>query len=300
MHGTRVVLLILCLSAVTVRVAAQEATSSTAEADKASIEDAIQAYIAAFHARDAKAMAEYWSSKGVYINKLSGEQVVGRKAIAAVLAAMFATQEKRHLSVSTESIEFISPNVALERGIATVTHPDQPAISTAYRGIYVRRDGRWLIDRMTEDEQPDVESHYEQLKDLEWLIGDWVDQAGTDTIKTECNWTKNKNYISRTFTVNIGDQVNSSGLQIIGWDPKQKQIRSWLFDSNGGFVEGTWTHKGDRWYVQSVATLADGGSGSFTSIHRPLDENSFSWQKIHRVVDGEILPNIDEVIITRK
>ena len=28
--------------------------------------------------------------------------------------------------------------------------------------------------------------------------------------------------------------------QRIGWDPAAKQIRSWEFDSEGGFGEGTW------------------------------------------------------------
>ena len=83
-------------------------------------------------------------------------------------------------------------------------------------------------------------------------------------------------------------------------DPKHKQIRSWLFDSNGGFVIGTWTKKGDRWFVQSVATLAEGSAGSFTSIFRPSNPDSYVWQKVHRIVDGEVLPNIDEVVVTRR
>jgi uncharacterized protein (TIGR02246 family) len=296
----RVVTLILFSSVVAAHVGAQDAPSSNMDNERSAIERAIELYVAAFNVQDAKAMAQFWSPDGVYISKLSGERVVGREAIATALAEIFAAEGKRQLEVSTESIEFISPNVALERGTSAVECPDQSTLKTTYRGIYVRRDGKWLIDRITEDESPPDDSRYQQLRELEWIIGDWMDQAGDDTIRIVCEWTKNRNYISRAYAVNVDGQINSSGLQIIGWDPRQKQIRSWLFDSNGGFVEGTWSQKGDRWFVQSVATLADGSAGSFTSIFRPLDQDNYSWQKVHRVVDGEIVPNIDEVVVVRQ
>ena len=31
-----------------------------------------------------------------------------------------------------------------------------------------------------------------------------------------------------------------------------------------------------------------------------IDNDSFTWQSIHRDVDGEMLPNVDEVLIVRK
>ena len=226
--------------------------------------------------------------------------MVGRDAIAAEFAAMFAGDSVPKLAVATESIDFISPNVALERGNATVTHAEGDVDETSYSVVHVKRDGKWLIDRVTEDDVVTEPSHYEQLKDLEWLIGEWVDAVDGITIEIACQWTKNQNYINRTYTVSNEEDVESTGLQIIGWDPKEKQVRSWLFDSNGGFITGTWTKRDDRWIVQSVATLADGGSGSFTSVFRPLEDGNHTWQKINRVVEGELLPNIDEVVVQRK
>ena len=65
-------------------------------------------------------------------------------------------------------------------------------------------------------------------------------------------------------------------------------------------INGTWTKRDDRWVVQSVATLADGSTGSFTSVFRPLDDGNFTWQKLNRVLDGKLLPNIDEIVVQRK
>ena len=276
------------------------ASAADGTIDKAAIEKAIASYVAAFNAQDAKALAEHWSPEGVYTSRLSGDQVVGREALEKEFAALFDAAKGAKLEVSTESIEFVSPNVALEQGRATVLRPEDSPVESSYSVVYVRRDGKWLIDRVSEEEElPARPSHYEQLKDLEWLVGNWIDQDGGDVIKTECQWTRNRNFLTRAFTVSIKDRIDMAGMQIIGWDAARKQIRSWVFDSDGGFVEGVWKRSGDRWIVTSTATLPDGKKGSFTSISRRLDENSFGWQKVNRIVDGEILPNIDEVVIVR-
>jgi hypothetical protein len=91
-----------------------------------------------------------------------------------------------------------------------------------------------------------------------------------------------------------------AGMQIVGWDPVAKQIRSWVFDSDGGFSEGKWKRKGDRWLIQQVGTLPDGGKSSAVNVLKKVDNNSFTWQSIERSVDGEPLPNVDEVLIVRK
>ncbi|MEM9660453.1 MAG: DUF4440 domain-containing protein, partial [Planctomycetota bacterium] len=204
------------------------------------------------------------------------------------------------LAVDTESIEFISPNVALERGAATVTHAPDDVQRSKYRAIYVRRNGEWLIDRVTEEAIVGSVSNYEKLKGLEWLIGDWVNQTNDLRIEITCQWTKNQNFISRRFTVASGDEIESSGLQVIGWDAKRGEIRSWLFDSDGGFVEGVWSPRDDRWVVQATATLADGGAGSFTAVFRSIDDGVHEWRKVNRVLDGELLPGIDAVVFERQ
>lgn len=268
--------------------------------DKAAIQKAIQSYVAAFNARDAKALAAHWSPEGVYISRLSGDQVTGRASLEKEFAALFQEAKDARLDVTVLSIDFISPNVALERGKATVVRPESEPASTSYSAVHVKREGKWLIDRVSEEAIRVTPSHYEQLKDLEWMIGEWVDQAGEDIVTTECRWSRNNNFIIRSFTVSVAGDVDMAGMQIVGWDPARKQIRSWVFDSDGGFVEGTWQRSGKQWMVSSTATLPDGKRASFSSIFKPVDENRFTWQKVNCIVDGEILPNIDEVVIVRK
>ena len=182
-------------------------------ADEAAIRKAVESYVAAFNQGDAKALAAMWSPEAVYTNPLSGEQVVGRAEIEKQFAAIFADAKGAKLEAKTDSIQFVSPSVGIEHGTAKVIVPDQAPEETEYTAVYVKRDDQWLLDRVTEEDVLVVPSHYEQLKDLEWMIGRWVDQDDDATVVTECNWTKNNNFMTRSFTVQIRDRIDMAGMQ---------------------------------------------------------------------------------------
>jgi uncharacterized protein (TIGR02246 family) len=269
-------------------------------ADEAAIRKAVESYVAAFNQADAKALAAMWAPEAVYTNPLTGEQVVGREAIEGQFAAIFAKAKGAKLEATTDSIGFVSPNVAVEQGTAKVILPDQAPAESQYTAVYVKREGQWLLDRVTEEDVVAVPSHYEHLKELEWMIGRWVDQDDTATVVTECDWTKNNNFITRSFTVQIQDRIDMAGMQIIGWDPAAKQIRSWVFDSDGGFGQATWKKKDNRWYIQQSGVLPDGRKSSAVHIITYVDDDTCTLQAVNRTVDGELLPNVDEVEVVRQ
>lgn len=290
---------------VTVFVAACLASTSIAFADQKNDEATIRAnaakYVESYNRRDSKTMASMWSPEAVYIDDETGEKAVGHDAIAKQLDHEFAGAEDAKLTIHIESIDFVSPNVAVEKGTAEVTYGKRRAEKSEYTAVHVKRGGKWLLDRVTEVAEPTPPpSNYEHLKELEWMIGSWIDKDDNATIQTDCEWTKNRNFMTRSFAVAIGDKVHTSGMQIVGWDPIAKQIRSWVFDSNGGYSDGKWKHKGNRWIVQQTGVLADGGKTTATHIYKPVDADSFTWQAVDRTVDGEVQPNIDEVLIVRK
>jgi hypothetical protein len=132
------------------------------------------------------------------------------------------------------------------------------------------------------------------------MVGSWVDEDEVATIQTDCEWTKNRNFMTRSFVVVAGDQIDMSGMQIIGWDPAAKQIRSWVFDSDGTFGEGKWSRKDNRWLIQQTGILPDGSKTSATNIITKIDDDQFTWQSTNREVAGEMLPNVEEVLVVRK
>ena len=301
-----IVLILIWICSCCLDVHGQDSDASSADEsasdDSAKIAAAIQSYVSAFNSKDVAKLTSHWSPDGVYTSRSTGEQSVGHDAMAEGFAKLFENENVPQLAVVTESIEFISPNVALERGIATVTYPEAEVVETSYSVVYVKRDGAWLIDRVTEDEIVVEDTHYDELKELEWLVGDWIEEGENFRVEFSFQWTTKQNFLSRKYKVyGPEDEVESSGLQIIGWNAKTKSICSWLFDSEGGVVTGTWNKRSDDgWAVQSVATLADGSTGSFTSIFRPQEDGNFSWEKINRSVDGRLLPNIEEIVVQRK
>lgn len=282
---------------------------SVTRADQAADEAAIRAnaakYVESYNRRDSRTMASMWSPDAVYTDSSTGEGVVGREAIAKQLDHAFAGAEDAKLKVNIDSIEFVSPNVAIEKGTAEVSYSKSPTEKTEYSAVHVKRDGQWLLDRVSEvdidDKPPEAPpSNYEHLKELEWMIGSWVDEDKNATVQTDCEWTKNRNFMTRSFAAVVRGQVAKSGMQIVGWDPVAKRIRSWVFDSDGGYSEGAWTHKGDKWIVQQKGTLRDGGQTTATNIFTRIDDNTMTWQSTDRQVDGEVLPNMEEIRIVRK
>ncbi len=268
--------------------------------DEAAIRKSVSTYVEAFNRHDAKALADQWSPEAVYINRLTGEQVTGRTAIAEQFTALFKAQQEIKIDVNSESIRFLSPNVAVEHGTAKFLVAKAEPQEIHYAAIYVQRDGKWLLDRVTDEAPEVIPPHYEQLKALEWMVGHWVDQDDKVKIETDCRWAKNQNFLIRSFTIAAGDRVDMSGMQIVGWDPSTKSIRSWAFDSEGGFAEATWRRQGDRWFIHNHGILADGRKASMVNVIKPIDKNSFTWQTIERTAGGELLPNIGEVVIVRK
>ena len=73
-----------------------------------------------------------------------------------------------------------------------------------------------------------------------------------------------------------------------------------MFDSDGGFGEGTWSKKGNSWIVKFHQVLPDGRKASATNIYTIVDNNTFMWKSSAAKVDGQYLPNVDEVKMVRK
>jgi uncharacterized protein (TIGR02246 family) len=295
----RLKLLLMILGIVcTSRVYGQQ--TSDQSANEADIRKMVASYVQAFNRHDAKALAEHWSPDAVYLNRTTGEEVVGRPAIADQFTALLKENPELKLEVKVESIQFISPNVAVEHGTSKLLAPNAKPEDIEYTAVEVKRDGKWLLDRVTDKAKESVVSHYEQLKPLEWMVGEWTSAEDNAEVELDCNWTKNQNFLTRSFKITIDGSVSTAGMQLIGWDPATKSVRSWTFDSNGAFADATWGENGGRWYIRNRGTLSDGRATTMVNVMKKVDDNSFTWQTIERTAGGELLPNIDEIQIVRR
>ncbi len=267
-------------------------------ADEAAIRASAQGYAAAFTRKDAKALAAFWAPDAVHM--IEGKKVTGREEIEKSFATMFKQAGDARLVVKINSLRFVTDDVAIEDGSALVHRPGEETEQSTYTAVHVRKDGKWLLDSVRETEAPAAPTPFEHLKELDWMVGEWVDDNDEATVRTNVRWLGNGAFLIRSFSITIGDSVQLEGGQVIGWDPVKKQIRSLAFDSDGGFAEGIWSRDGNRWTVRAKTTLADGRQGTATNVFRYIDENRFGWQCIAREIEGELLPNIDEVEVIRQ
>jgi hypothetical protein len=203
------------------------------------------------------------------------------------------------IEVITPQIRLLAATVAIEEGRARVTRPGElPSIST-YIAIHVKEDDGWKLESVRETAVPNAPTSYEHLRDLEWMVGTWLDEEDGTKIETTCEWTKNRNFLTRSFRLHVAGKLDLEGTQIIGYDASTGQIRSWIFDSAGGFGESTWQRDGNRWVIKNSQTLQDGAKASSINVITYIDENTCTWSSHGREVDGEWLPSIEPVTVTR-
>ena len=194
----------------------QAGTTVAQEKDEQAIRKAIASYVAAFNRQDAKAVASHWSPEAVYVTPVDGRRLTGREAIENQFKTVFENADGLNIEVVVEAIQFVSPNVAVEQGRATFRGAELEDRVTEYSAVHVRRDGVWLLDRVEEKVEEVSMSNYEHLKQLEWLVGTWIDQDETGRIETVCHWTKNQNFLHRAFAV-----FRSAGRSLV-WDANHR------------------------------------------------------------------------------
>jgi uncharacterized protein (TIGR02246 family) len=259
----------------------------------------VEAFVKAYNAHDAKAVGGLFSPEAQVIDE-DGETTQGRDAIEKRVAGTFAESPKGRIKLDVESIRFIGSALAIETGKSTVTpSPGATPDISRYTAVHLKSsDGKWLIGFVRETEDTELTNH-ERLKPLEWLIGDWIDESPDSVVITSCKWSDNKNFLLSGINIRVQGSNAMHLTQRIGWDPLTKQIKSWLFDSEGGYGESFWTRTGDRWLVKATAVRRDGTTASMTNIYTPTGKDSYTWQTTDRVVAGEVLPPI-EIKVVRK
>ena len=266
--------------------------------DLTAIRATVKSYIEAYNRGDAKAVADHWSETAEWVSP-SGQKIRGRALIEKALAAMFAELKGMKVELGEPTVRMVTPEVAVEEGTATVVVPGETPNASSYIAIHVKKDGQWKLDSVRETELPAEAFQCDGLDQLDWMIGEWVDNGPKSSVETTVSWSRNGAFLIAIFRVTNSDGDDLEGTQIIGWDPVARSIRSWMFDSDGGFGQGQWRQQGDRWIVSFSQTLADGSQATSTNIYQRVDDDSYLWQSIDRRLDGQALPDIKEVKVVR-
>ncbi len=276
-------------------------TDFSIPADERPFWENAQAFVDAYTARDAEAIGQLFTEDAEFFDEF-GERTTGRAGIVAMFDDVFATSPDAVVeSIDLQQVRHVTSDVALEEG---VTHsratPGNPRESSRYVALHVKgADGVWRIHTLKSFGQQAGERS-EQLNQLVWMTGDWTNEGGNLVVHSSCRWSDDGNYLLRQFNVLREGEPVMSGVQRIGWDPLRRQIRSWTFDSDGGFTEGTWVPNGNEWVVKSSGVTSEGEPASGTAVYTIIDAEMITWRFRDLIVGGDVREDVEPVVMVRR
>jgi uncharacterized protein (TIGR02246 family) len=269
------------------------------EADKQAIDKLIKANIQSFNNRDAAAIAANWTADGEYIVN-DGAPIRGQANIQKGYADFFkALKGKPKVEVQTDNLRFTSNDTAVSEVTLRLKNEEGEMIASSWRNtLLVREGGQWKVAVVREwDRDIGLDT---SLKGLEWLIGTWQAVSKDREVTITYEWDENKAFIRGKYTVKEGAKVIESGTQMFGKDNADGGIRSWVFQSDGGFGGGLWTREGQKWTVDFYGVTADGKRLTADVLYVRIDANTFTWQSVGQAVDDQPIADSQPIRVTKQ
>jgi len=248
-------------------------------------------YVDALNRGDLKAVAEHWTAEGDLVDE-TGQLFKGRELAAA---ADEQRDERAKLTVTLNSIRFPTDGVAVVEGTSRLSPPpkNRPAAGR-FTAMWILREGRWLLDVVREAPLA-IDSPRQHLEAIAWMVGDWQAEAGDADVRLSCDWSPDGNFILREIRIKAAGRPEHVISQRIGWDAAAGAIRSWNFDSDGGYSEGDWSLEEEGWKVTSSGVQPDGARVEGISVYTQVNDDEFTW----RAAAGDAKPQAAIRILRR-
>jgi uncharacterized protein (TIGR02246 family) len=230
----------------------------------------------------------------------AGNVYKGRKEIESILRAFFEKFPGAKLQQEIKSSRLIASSLIIQNGEQTIVTKDgKEKSNNEITAVLVRLETGWAyatLEQRPNDEEPSL---HDRLEPLSWLVGDWVDEDPDANVSFSCQWSEDNSFLMMHYDSRIRGKSEIKSTQRIGWDPLTERVRSWVFDSDGGYGEGHWTQVDKSWIIKSTAVLPDGATGSATFVIEPVNRDKFIMKGLDRIYGDGTLPDY-QVPIVRK
>lgn len=283
---------------------APEAVEPGPKGDEAGVIALFEAINEAYNRADPMAIGKLFAADAIMIDE-EGNQLTGREAIEASYALAFEQGDVVPISGEIELIRFLTPDVASLTGSFELRDGEIVVRAGRFNMIASRTDGAWKVAELHDYAVKDVYeidtgSNYNQLSVLEWMVGEWEEKGEGTRVVAEVFWDEGRNYLIRDYVLELDGEPVTKGRQYIGWDAQALMIRSWSFDTDGGFGEATWTPTETGWMLKARGRLREGLETSATQYLEILNPDSFKFVSTDRVVGGEAIEGVSETVLARR
>jgi uncharacterized protein (TIGR02246 family) len=275
-----------------VQALAQTAAQPAAPAgDEAAVRAAIEKYALSMKTGDLKQILDYWTTDADFTDE-DGQVHKGHEAIGKLFAANLKDLKSGKSGIKIESLRFLTPDVAAMEGAIEFTPENGIPEFNRFSAVLAKRDGAWRI--ASARDLPELEGKVGErgMKELQWLAGDWTaDDHGT-IVKLNVKPGLDGRFAFMKYDIKTPKE-QMTVLQVLGFDPVEGTLRSWAFDSRGGFGDSLWTRENNVWTSLSSGVLPSGQIGSSINLVQVTGPNSFTWKSTQREVEGQPIPDAE-------
>ena len=277
-----------------------KADDPNASPDETAVHKALEEFVVAFNAGDAKKLAASLTENAEYIDDESN-RVQGSAEIGDLLSKYFTANKGAKIQITPDGARSVAPGVVVEDGESVITVPDKKTQSVRKLTlIYAKIAGIWKIASVREyPEESEVMTPEERLQELSWFIGEWVDEGGDALVTNVVRLSPDKTHLMRDFTVMQEGEELLKGMQWIGVDPLTGNIKGWSFDTAGGRSENTWAKTGNDWLVRSTGVTSDGDESGATFIFKPVGKDRIELKVMHKVVGGTVEADSTAIMVRK-
>lgn len=256
---------------------------------ESAVRAAIAGYAAAMKSGDLKLILGHWAEDADFTDE-AGVVHKGRQAIGKLYEPNLKELKEGSSSIQIDNLRLITPNVATMEGNVEFTPAGGALETNRFSAVWALKDGRWLIASARDLPEREGDAADRGVKQMQWLAGDWIAEDKGATVKLNVRPELDGKFALMRYEIRTGEGTMTV-LQILGYDPVERTMRAWAFDSRGGFGESLWTRNGGVWVSDTVGVLPSGQTGSSVNTIRAAGPDSFVWRSTERQVEGQPIPD---------
>ncbi len=260
--------------------------------DETAILRLVAGYCTAFNSGDADALPTFWTEDGDYVDG-DGTAWKGRKQLAILLTDRAKTLQGYRLACPVTSLRVVGNDAAVLDGTAELTAPGGGVSHRRYTAVLTKMNGKWLIAAARDTSGDEANPPDSELRQLDWLVGNWTRTDDAGSVQVSCRLAMNDKFLLLDYEVADKGNAPLTVTERIGWDPAAGQLRSWYFDSRGGYGEGRWVRAGNTWTVEVTGVLDDGRAAASVNRYDLVGNGEYVWSSRERYVGGERVPDVE-------